>query len=79
MRRGWVDIHIQGSVVSVLGFRDMPAGFMVPARNMPSMIGMGGNNIGGFASSSSGLSLGQVWNISSNLLDNLNLYVFQDL
>ncbi|XP_021907367.1 homeobox-leucine zipper protein HDG2-like [Carica papaya] len=37
----------------------MPAGFMVPARNMPSMIGMGGNNIGGFASSSSGLSLGQ--------------------
>jgi hypothetical protein len=36
----------------------MPAGVMIPARNMPSMIGVNGN-VGGFGSSS-GLALGQV-------------------
>ncbi|KAI5599586.1 hypothetical protein POPTR_002G230200v4 [Populus trichocarpa] len=35
----------------------MPAGVMIPARNMPSMIGVNGN-VGGFGSSS-GLALGQ--------------------
>ncbi|XP_061967364.1 homeobox-leucine zipper protein HDG2-like isoform X3 [Populus nigra] len=36
----------------------MPAGVMIPARNMPSMIGVNGN-VGGFGSSS-GLALGQI-------------------
>ncbi|CAJ1956336.1 unnamed protein product [Sphenostylis stenocarpa] len=36
----------------------MPAGIMIPARNMPSMIGRNGN-VGGFGLSS-GLSLGQI-------------------
>lgn len=36
----------------------MPAGIMIPARNMPSMMGSNGN-VGGYGSSS-GLSLGQV-------------------
>ena len=36
----------------------MPAGIMIPARNMPSMMGSNGN-LGGYGSSS-GLSLGQV-------------------
>lgn len=36
----------------------MPAGMMIPARNMPSMIGVNGN-AGGFGSSS-GLALGQI-------------------
>ncbi|XP_027926435.1 homeobox-leucine zipper protein HDG2-like [Vigna unguiculata] len=38
----------------------MPAGIMIPARNMPSMIGRNGN-VGGFGLSS-GLSLGQIEN-----------------
>lgn len=44
-----------------LGFTNMPAGIMIPARNMPSMVGRNGN-VGGFGSSSSsaGLTLGQV-------------------
>jgi len=36
----------------------MPAGIMIPARNMPSMIGRNGNVVG--FGLSSGLSLGQV-------------------
>ncbi|XP_011011492.1 PREDICTED: homeobox-leucine zipper protein HDG2-like isoform X4 [Populus euphratica] len=36
----------------------MPAGVMIPARNMPSMIGVNGN-VGGFGSTS-GLALGQI-------------------
>ena len=42
----------------VSGFSNMPAGIMIPARNMPSMVGRSGN-VGGFGSSS-GLTLGQV-------------------
>lgn len=37
----------------------MPTGVMIPARNMPSMIGRNGIVVGGLGSSS-GLSLGQV-------------------
>ena len=37
----------------------MPAGIMIPARNMPSMIGRNNNVVGGFGSSSA-LTLGQV-------------------
>ncbi|KAK8615596.1 hypothetical protein V6N13_017181 [Hibiscus sabdariffa] len=37
----------------------MPAGVMIPARNMPSMI-TGNGNASGFGTSSSGLSLGQI-------------------
>ncbi|KAK9008499.1 hypothetical protein V6N11_075390 [Hibiscus sabdariffa] len=36
----------------------MPAGVMIPARNMPSMI-TGNGNVSGFGTSSSGLTLGQ--------------------
>ena len=38
---------------------NMPAGILTPARNMPSMIGRNGNNVGGFVSTS-GLVLSQV-------------------
>ncbi|XP_027340742.1 homeobox-leucine zipper protein HDG2-like isoform X2 [Abrus precatorius] len=45
----------------------MPAGIMIPARNMPSMIGRNGN-VGGFGLSS-GLSLGQVNMFQPNLME----------
>lgn len=53
----------------------MPAGLMIPARNMPSMIGSNGN-ISGFGSSS-GLTLGQVSVLNLSLLSNwnINLYI----
>lgn len=49
----------------------MPAGLMIPARNMPSMIGSNGN-ISGFGSSS-GLTLGQVSVLNLSLLSNWNI------
>jgi len=55
---------------------NMPAGIMIPARNMPSMIGRNGN-VGGFGLSS-GLSLGQVSVLPSpfNVFDNLFFFLF---
>lgn len=57
----------------------MPAGIMIPARNMPSMIGRNGS-VGGFGLSS-GLSLGQVsvQPSSFNVFDNLFFFFFQSL
>ncbi|XP_022944759.1 homeobox-leucine zipper protein HDG2-like isoform X1 [Cucurbita moschata] len=45
----------------------MPAGIMTPARNMPSMIGRNGNNVGGFVSTS-GLVLSQSSMMDGQLL-----------
>ncbi|XP_061351461.1 homeobox-leucine zipper protein HDG2-like isoform X1 [Gastrolobium bilobum] len=46
----------------------MPATIMIPARNMPSMLGRNNNVVGGFGSSS-GLSLGQVDMFQPNLME----------
>ncbi|XP_028795280.1 homeobox-leucine zipper protein HDG2 isoform X2 [Neltuma alba] len=50
----------------------MPAGIMIPARNMPSMIGRN-NNVGGGFGSSSGLSLGQPNMMEGQLLPALDM------
>ncbi|KAK8627692.1 hypothetical protein V6N13_135296 [Hibiscus sabdariffa] len=50
----------------------MPAGVMIPARNMPSMI-TGNGNVSGFGTSSSGLTLGQPNNMLEGQLHPLEM------